>query len=59
MVRSTAMYLLMQNVVGDVVKGGRIQALIDRLAARAAMKEEVFECFGKRLSTIMTKSCRF
>lgn len=28
------MYLLMQNVFVDVVKGGRIQELIGRLAAR-------------------------
>lgn len=43
------MYILMQNVVVNVVKGGRIQALTWRLAEREEMKNNVLENLGKRL----------
>lgn len=43
------MYVLMQNIVLDVVKGGRIQALIGRLVAHAVMQEEVLDSLGKFL----------
>lgn len=44
------MSLLMKNVVVEVVKGGRIQALIGRLAARAVSQEDVLYSLDKRLS---------
>lgn len=49
--KKNGLYLLMKNVIVEVVKGGRIRALIGRLAARAVTKDEVLENLGKRLST--------
>lgn len=44
------MYLLIQKFVFNVVKGGRNQALIDRLVVRAVNQEDVLDSIGKRLS---------
>lgn len=43
-------YLLIHNVFLFVVKVGKIQAIIGRLAERALLPEYVLENIGKRLS---------
>lgn len=43
-------YLLTQNVIIDVEKGGRIHAFISRFAARALTQENVLDSLGNRLS---------
>lgn len=44
------MYLLTKDVVLDIVKGGRIQALIRRLSARVVIKEDILDSLENRLS---------
>lgn len=41
------MHLLMQNVVIEVVKSGRIRALIGRFAATEVTKEDILDSLGK------------
>lgn len=56
------MYFLTQNIAVDVVKGGRIQDNIVRLAARAVPQEDELDNLGKWISEMfltMTRLCPF